>query len=218
MASSSVACHEDSLKVTGIAAAKAALAPNHPPLAWVVANNNGDDDDEEDGRIEHVIGSSTVTIHGHAFVDNVQRVPSTQFERHGDHLPYEPAVLTGCCDDWHAFSSPDGQTWSVSDLAHRLDPNTKLNLDGGPYFARMSMNAGKVTMSEYERYCYADDDTTPTDADTATDNNNVDGTTTENTTCNDSAVRDIAPLYLFDADVLNSKFANGQPVMDDLLN
>jgi hypothetical protein len=187
---------DDTLKLTGIAAAKAALAPDHPASAWVA-------DDDGTGKsaattMDHVTGSSTVTINGHAFVDNAKRFRFTNFQPHGDNLPHEPTVITGCCDDWGAFSSP-GQSWSVSDLAKRLDSNTKLNLDGGPYFARMSMNAGRVSMSEYERYCYAD-----TDIDTENEENG-----------NDSAAKDIAPLYLFDPDVLKSNYSDGQPVSDD---
>jgi histone arginine demethylase JMJD6 len=141
--------------LNGIAAAKASLAPNHPPSAWV------QDDGTAATTIEHVTGSPNVTINGHSFVDNAQRFPVSDFEQHGDNLPQEPAVITGCCDDWAAFSSPT-TSWSVADLAQRLG-EFKLSVDGGPSFARESLSLGRVTMSEYESYCNqgAADDTAP---------------------------------------------------------
>lgn len=55
--------------------------------------------------------------------------------------------------------------------------STPVSLDGGPSFARMSMSGGKVTLHEYEQYC-------------------------ENQADNDTA-----PLYVFDPDILKSRFA-----------
>jgi histone arginine demethylase JMJD6 len=145
----------DADALNGIAAAKASLAPNKPPSAWV------QDDGTASTTIEHVTGSPNVTINGHSFVDNAQRFPVSDFEQHGDNLPLEPAVITGCCDDWAAFSKPT-TSWSVADLAQRLG-DFKLSIDGGPSFARESMSLGRVTMSEYESYCHegAADDTAP---------------------------------------------------------
>jgi histone arginine demethylase JMJD6 len=139
----------------GIAAAKASLAPNKPPSAWV------QDDGTASTTIQHVTGSPNVTINGHCFVDNAQRFPVSDFEQHGDNLPLEPAVITGCCDEWAAFSSPTS-SWSVADLAQRLG-TFKLSVDGGPSFARESMSLGRVTMTDYQSYCDqgAADDTAP---------------------------------------------------------
>ena len=55
-------------------------------------------------------------------------------------------------------------------------PTRQVSLDGGPSFARMSMCSGKVTFQEYHQYCV-----------------------------NGQADHDIAPLYVFDPDILKSK-------------
>jgi histone arginine demethylase JMJD6 len=146
----------DADALNGIAAAKASLAPNKPPSAWV------QDDGSAATIIEHVTGSSSVTINGHCFVDNAQRFPVSDFEQHGDNLPLAPAVITGCCADWAAFSTPT-INWSIADLVQRLGPDTQLSIDGGPSFARESMCMGRVTMSDYGSYCHhgAADDTAP---------------------------------------------------------
>mmetsp|Transcript_584 Transcript_584/g.829 ORF Transcript_584/g.829 Transcript_584/m.829 type:complete len:372 (+) Transcript_584:81-1196(+) len=52
----------------------------------------------------------------------------------------------------------------------------QVSLDGGPSFARMSMCSGKVTLDEYHQYCTSG-----------------------------QADHDIAPLYVFDPDILKSK-------------
>jgi len=123
------------------------------------------------------VGSST-------FRDNTQRLPMSNFiELHGDTLPIVPAVLTGACEHWGAFSNQPGRSWSVENLAVRR--SARLSLDGGPSFARMSMGGGKVTMEEYQAYC------------------------------GDNADDDVAPLYVFDPDILTSSFADGAHVRDD---
>jgi histone arginine demethylase JMJD6 len=63
--------------------------------------------------------------------------------------------------------------------------NDRLSLDGGPAFARMSICRGKVTLTEYERYS------------------------------NECSAQDLAPLYVFDPDILSSSFLSGQPVQDE---
>lgn len=167
-----------------IDAAKAALAPDHPPSAWIKK------DDAATITIEHAISSGAVTIlnsddgHHREFVDNCRRFPVKDFAAHGDNLPLEPIIITGCCEHWDAFSSPT-ESWSIADLVQRLPPVTRLSLDGGPSFARMSLNSSRISMSEYESYC------------------------------NHTAANDTAPLYLFDPDVLTSKFRNGSAVSDD---
>jgi len=110
-------------------------------------------------------------------LDNVHRVAVASFESaHGDDLPFEPVVLTGCCTDWAALYCECG--WSVAALARR-GLQRAVSLDGGPGFARTSLSLSRVPIQEYHRYCSAD----------------ADG--------------DRAPLYVFDADVLSSGFADG---------
>ena len=68
-----------------------------------------------------------------------------------------------------------------------LSSRTKmqLSLDGGPSFARQSIRRGTVSLKEYERYC----------------NSNSDG--------------DVSPLYIFDPDILISKFRDGSLVSSE---
>ena len=137
-------------------------------------------DDDDDDR-----GSSSMV-----FRDNVIRITGCSFKNdiHGDSLPHVPAVLTGLLDDWPSFSkNPEGTTtssWSVEDLAARevtkttstSTPTTpRVSLDGGPSFARQSMCQGKVTLEEYNQYCKSGE-----------------------------ADNDVAPLYVFDPDILKS--------------
>jgi len=119
----------------------------------------------------------------HVFCDNVDRIPGCSFDRdvHGDSLPHAPAVLTGLLEEWPAFANP-GTTWSAEDLAAReATAATRVSLDGGPSFARMSMCRGRVTLDEYNQYCESGE-----------------------------AAHDIAPLYVFDPDILTSAFASDE--------
>mmetsp|Transcript_22181 Transcript_22181/g.32708 ORF Transcript_22181/g.32708 Transcript_22181/m.32708 type:complete len:353 (-) Transcript_22181:1612-2670(-) len=135
--------------------------------------------------------------------DNVTRIPGCSFTHdvHGDSLPHVPAVLTGLMDDWLAvlrpfsFSNADpaagstggtgGSTGSIDSTSTSTSTSTsifktaRVSLDGGPSFARMSMGQGKVTLEEYKHYCESGE-----------------------------ASKDIAPLYVFDPDVLKSTFAS----------
>jgi histone arginine demethylase JMJD6 len=129
---------------------------------------------------------SCVDLGGRLFQDNTKRIPGTQFlEPHGDNLPELPTVLTGLCDHWKAFERP-GVSWSVDDLAGRT--KMRLSLDGGPYFARMSMSQGKVCLKEYAEYCAKGGE----------------------------AEGDIAPLYVFDPDILYSKFSSSDNIESDV--
>ena len=94
---------------------------------------------------------------GKVFRDNTPRLPSSDFDMDvdGDTLPEVPIVLTGCCDNWKAFSSP-GSSWDLKDLASRYAP--LVSLDGGPSFARMSLCSANVSLQEYQRYCDNDAD------------------------------------------------------------
>lgn len=109
------------------------------------------------------------------FRDNVERIPGSMFAEdvHGDTLPRLPAVLTGLLNHWPALNTPNlpGKSWSLRDLAVRT-AGTRVSLDGGPSFARLSMCAGKASLREYQRYA------------------------------EDSAAGDSAPLYVFDPNIL----------------
>ena len=60
-----------------------------------------------------------------------------------------------------------------------------VSLDGGPSFARMSLSSGQVTLLDYQHYLERKSDD------------------------------DLAPLYVFDPDILNSKFRNGSYVKNE---
>lgn len=148
-----------------IADAKRALAPSRELHEWSAARL------PPAARVE--LDAETLVIVSPEdgsrarLADNVRRVPVASFQsEHGDDLPHEPAVLTGCCEGWSAM------TWTVEELARCLPAARAVTLDGGPAFARMSLGRASVPMREYLRYC------------------------------TDSAEGDVAPLYVFDADVL----------------
>lgn len=109
------------------------------------------------------------------FRDNVQRLPGSAFAEdvHGDTLPRFPVVLTGLLNHWPALnmSNVPGKSWSLQDLATRT-AGTRVSLDGGPSFARLSMCAGKASLMDYKRYA------------------------------EDSSDGDSAPLYVFDPNIL----------------
>ena len=91
--------------------------------------------------------------------------------------------MVGCCNDWAAFAT--AQSWGVAALAGRAGRSCTFSLDGGPGFARESLNLGRVSMPEYRRYCDADADA------------------------------DAAPLYIFDPDILTREFADGTAYRDE---
>jgi histone arginine demethylase JMJD6 len=157
--------------------AKESIAPGSKPEDWSSTGSSASPTTSRPSSISVDINGGVVEIDGRLFHDNVQRVPGSSFkdDAHGDSLPHTPAVLTGLLDAWPAFSNP-GISWNVQDLASRT--TTRVSLDGGPFFARMSMCSGKVTMKEYQRYC----------------ENGADG--------------DSAPLYVFDPDILTSSFVD----------
>ena len=181
--------------------AKVALAPGQPLLWWTrnvqprlpntvpgrvtVCHHAADADATTTANAAAAKRSATttssVTVDRHRFVDRLPRIPVARFSAasHGDDLPRTPSVLTGCCDGWPALS------WNATTLAERLPPDTRLNLDGGPGFARVSLRRGRCSPSDYDRYIAAPADVVG------------------------SAASDVAPLYVFDADVLaNGAFAS----------
>jgi hypothetical protein len=92
------------------------------------------------------------------YTDNCTRIPiDAMTDPHGEDLPDSPCIFTGCCSTWPAFVRP-GESWSVPDLAERVDPEFAWSVDGGPSVARFSFNEGRVSMREYMRYCDADAD------------------------------------------------------------
>lgn len=159
--------------------AKESIAPGSKPADWSSTGSSTSSNISPNPNPADTSGRF-VEIDGRLFHDNVARIPGSSFKDdvHGDDLPRTPAVLTGLLDAWPAFSHP-GTSWNVQDLASRT--TSRVSLDGGPAFARMSMCSGKVTMKEYQRYC----------------ENGADG--------------DSAPLYVFDPDILTSSFEDGIP-------
>ena len=157
-----------------IADAKRSLAPRRAQSAWQRGAPSVSVTIAHDAVVVHPESAGPPT----RLEDNVSRIPVGAFEsEHGDDLPREPTVLTGCCAGWRALE------WSVSTLADRgLGP---VSLDGGPGFARMSLGNARASMGAYATYCRA----------------GADG--------------DAAPLYVFDADVLASSFADGSPLASE---
>jgi hypothetical protein len=195
--------------------------PGSPSVTIRITKKHGGDQQQQQPQ-QHTNTSSSITGSDesnsssnstadcvHVFVDNANRFPVSDFagQQYGDNLPDEPAILTGCCQHWRAFAEqPPDSCWNIDNLVKRLRPDTKLSLDGGPCFARMSLNSSKVSMSDYQRYC--DDGNDVTDDTTTSTKPSGGGGTAKN---------DSAPLYLFDPDVLASHFANGAPVSDDFI-
>ena len=143
---------------SAIDCAKKSIAPRNKLEDWKVRKG-------EPPIRAIAITKSSVALNGRIFQDNVSRLKGCTYEHdfHGDTLPQVPAVLTGLLDEWPA--------------CFECCSSTRVSLDGGPSFARMSMCSGKVTLHEYKQYC-------------------------ENQADNDAA-----PLYVFDPDILKSKFA-----------
>lgn len=139
-----------------------------------------------DGRVFIENGPRGTTVFG----DNVRRIPGSAFAEdvHGDTLPHFPAVLTGLLNHWPAFnmSNLPGKSWSLQDLAVRT-AGTRVSLDGGPSFARLSMCAGKASLRDYQRYA------------------------------EDSSDGDAAPLYVFDPNILGptSTFCDDGSLVED---
>jgi hypothetical protein len=212
-------CNEEETP-TAIDNAKKSIAPRHELNEWLTTSSSSQSSAEvvaASSQSIHVsacndsddnTGGSTVTFEyddndvmddgggktSIVFRDNVIRISGCLFKNdiHGDNLPHVPTVLTGLMDDWPAFlnsnsnsnsnsnNSEGGTTtsWSVEDLAAREATTTstpRVSLDGGPSFARMSMCQGKVTLEEYNQYCKSGE-----------------------------ADNDVAPLYVFDPDILKS--------------
>lgn len=163
--------------------AKLSIAPQAKLEDWSAnaTNRSGSRNCSSTGGLEEFsVGEGCVTIRfgerqTNVFRDNVDRIPGSMFvdDEHGDSLPHLPAVLTGLLDHWPAFNASNlpGKSWSLQDLATRT-AGTRLSLDGGPSFARLSMCAGRVDLKEYQRYA----------------DNSSDG--------------DSAPLYVFDPNIL----------------
>ena len=123
------------------------------------------------------IPSNYVKIGNYKFVDNTSRLPITTYiqDPHGDTLPMVPTVLLGACQDWSAFQH---KSWTIEQLSMRT--TMPVSLDGGPSFARQSICRGKVSLTDYERYCNSGE-----------------------------SELDSAPLYVFDPDILKSAFKDG---------
>lgn len=166
-------------RYNAIELAKLSIAPGARLEDWTTGSPGASTDFSS--TLEEIpVGDRRVTIGNgprgtSVFRDNVDRIPGSAFAEdvHGDTLPRLPAVLTGLLDHWPAFNAPRlaGKSWSLADLAART-AGTRVSLDGGPSFARLSMCAGKASLRDYQRYA-------------------------ENASDGDSA-----PLYVFDPHIL----------------
>lgn len=169
------------LLCSAIDSAKKSLAP-HTKLdnwKWVKQKHRNDNEKQKPLVIVELLCSSIVAVNGHQFQDNVDRIPGSSFDQdaYGDSLPQIPTILTGLLEDWPAYQNKSSSSsfWSLEELARRAPlANHRVSLDGGPGFARMSMNTGYVTLQEYQHYCKNENE-----ADT-----------------------DLAPLYVFDHKIL----------------
>lgn len=166
-------------RYNAIELAKLSIAPGARLEDWT-RGSPGTCTDFSSTLEEISVGNRRVTIQNGprgttVFRDNARRIPGSMFadDLHGDTLPRFPAVLTGLLDHWPAFNTANlpGKSWSLQDLAART-AGTRVSLDGGPSFARLSMCAGKASLRDYQRYA------------------------------EDAADGDSAPLYVFDPSIL----------------
>ena len=204
----SVPACETNRKHSAIDRAKKSIAPRAELKDWLsdssavlssaVASDSDSDSDSIHVQVqvqvqvqEHIdVCHDTVTLtvdNGGlqlVYRDNVTRIPGCSFTHdvHGDSLPHVPAVLTGLMDDWLAVLRPfSNPAAGTCSTSTTIFKTARVSLDGGPSFARMSMGQGKVTLEEYKHYCESGE-----------------------------ASKDIAPLYVFDPDVLKSTFASDE--------
>jgi histone arginine demethylase JMJD6 len=168
----SVPACEKNRKHSAIDRAKKSIAPQADLNDWLSDSSAVSSAVASDSiHVCHGGDDNTVTFDdgGLVYRDNVTRIPGCSFTHdvHGDCLPHVPAVLTGLLED--------------CDTSTTIFKTTRVLLDGGPSFARMSMGQGKVTLEEYKHYCESGE-----------------------------ADNDVAPLYVFDPDVLKSTFASDE--------
>ena len=167
-----------------IADAKARLAPEQAPAAWLRASSaprsfavrslpGGD-------VIAAFIGDGGREV---CFADNTPRVDFSEgaFAPSGDDLPHVPVVLRGVAAGWAAMR---GAGWSLAALAARCGAGDCFSLDGGPGFARASLSSAAVDMKTFAAYAAA----------------------------GGAAERDAAPLYIFDEGLRTRRFADGSPM------
>jgi len=127
------------------------------------------------------LAPSTVTVSGASFTDAHPRVP------------FSDATYDPCGDDlprlptvWVGLAAgwPSLRSgWNAPVLAARCAPGELFAVDGGPGFARNALHAASVPMAAYAAYA-----------------------------AEEGAARgDVAPLYIFDAQLSTRRFADGAP-------
>ena len=164
---------DTALLYSAIDTAKRSLSPYSKldDWKWFKQKHRNDNKKGNPPVTVELLSSSIVAVNGRQFEDNVDRnAVSSVVDLYGDSLPKIPAVLTECLNKWPAYKS---SSWSLEELSKRVPViNHPVSLDGGPGFARMSMNTGYVTLQEYQYYCKHEAD------------------------------EDLAPLYVFDPKIL----------------
>ena len=164
---------DTALLYSAIDTAKRSLSPYSKldDWKWFKQKHRNDNKKGNPPVTVELLSSSIVAVNGRQFEDNVDRnAVSSVVDLYGDSLPKIPAVLMECLNKWPAYKS---SSWSLKELSKRVPViNHPVSLDGGPGFARMSMNTGYVTLQEYQYYCKHEAD------------------------------EDLAPLYVFDPKIL----------------
>jgi hypothetical protein len=128
-----------------ISAAKARLAPHQKSAAWCALSLPPRAVREGNGIV--------LLPSGERLLDTEPRQPVTHYSYSADgcDLPQEPAVFTRLTEDW-----PRGLgEWGMKALAARAQPSDGFNVDGGPGFARETLERASVSMAAYEEYCRA---------------------------------------------------------------
>jgi len=166
-----------------IAKAKKLLAPEHPLSLWLADSTYPIDIRVDPDASVYINCGPT----GFArYTDTIGRTQflDASFSPFGDDLPQTPTVFTGLASQWAALK------WTAASLAERCLPSDVFAVDGGPSFARESLNSASVSMQAYAEYAGEGPKAT--------------------LQCNNyEASGDEAPLYIFDPEVGRRKFVDG---------
>lgn len=157
-----------------ITRAKVALAPDEPESAWLddrfrpaIALDGNKSVYIDCGNGFTAVYTDTMGAARVAFCDSA-------FSPSGDDLPLIPIVFTGLAAGWPALG------WNATTLAARCVADDVFAVDGGPSFARESLNSAVVSMRAYAEYAGGR-----------------------------AAAADAVPLYIFDPDIGKRRFADG---------
>ena len=121
-----------------IALAKASLAPDFPPSAWLRSPATA-------SAPPAYLAPSSVHFPGVCRYDDAHaRVPFSEglYAPDGADLPRAPVVWTLLAAAWPALRG-----WDAPSLAARCAPGDTFALDGGPGFAREGLHSASVSMA-----------------------------------------------------------------------